>query len=132
LISNKIRSISAEAAYGNACIWKLQFLSYFNCELLKSANVDRTFFRRIQVAATGTEIARWTHHATCQSQWIVRQDCFGCTIVVLRITGYRHRETRISYSNKIIQISNRILSYIETVVLIKSYMAIHCVINLLY
>ena len=57
---------------------------YLSRKLLQTSNVDRPLFTGVQVAATNAEITSWTHHTTCQAQWIITEDCFSCSIEILQ------------------------------------------------
>lgn len=50
--------------------------------VLQSANVDRPLFAGLQITSTHTQIAGGAHHATSQTQRIVREDGLGRTVIV--------------------------------------------------
>lgn len=51
--------------------------------MLQSANIDRSLFAGLQIASPHTQIAGGAHHATGQTQRIVREDGLGRTVIVL-------------------------------------------------
>ena len=58
---------------------------------LQPTNVDRTLFRRRDVATAGAQVGRGAHHPTGKTQRIVRQDLFGRAVVVLGANGRDER-----------------------------------------
>lgn len=50
--------------------------------MLKTSNVDCSFFRRFQIAGSHAKVACWTHHSTSETKRIIGENCFGCTIII--------------------------------------------------
>lgn len=74
---------------------KMQFLLYnnthINREMLKTTNIDGSFFARVEITSAHAKVTGRANHTAGETKWIVRQNRFGRTIVILIGDGGNER-----------------------------------------
>lgn len=51
--------------------------------MLKTADINRPFLGRVKIASAHAKVAGRANHAASKTEWIVRENRFGRTIVIL-------------------------------------------------